>query len=83
MGLWRDHGTKIIGYVTAGIGVLATLDATTIGLVSKFLGPYWGGKFALGCLILAGLVTARRGHTNTATAQTAAAIAKLPTLLQP
>lgn len=63
---WQENGTKIIGYATTLVGILGVLDAGTVGLVTKAIGPVWGGRFALVCMISAGVATALRGHKNTA-----------------
>lgn len=56
---FRQHGTKVIGYATTGIACLALMDPA---LVTELLGK--SGRSWI--LLLAGLLTAVRGHTNTA-----------------
>lgn len=54
---WRLHGTKIIGYVTVALAFLATADQELVG---DLLGP----NFPRWALLVSGLLTALRGHTN-------------------
>lgn len=61
---WQQSGTRWIGYLTAAVGILGTLDANTIGFMAKLVGPKLGDKLSLLCLIVAGVGTAMRGHKN-------------------
>jgi len=63
--LWKDHGTKIIGFGSTVIGSLSMLDATTIHIIEKTLGEHWGHRVSAGLLIVGGFGTAVRGFTNT------------------
>jgi hypothetical protein len=56
---FRANGTKIIGYITVAAGFLAVADPA---LVDELL----GGKWQRWALLISGLLTALRGHTNTA-----------------
>lgn len=62
---WQRNGTKIIGYTSLALGVLATLDQATVGLIESVLGPKYGPYFGKCCLIAAGVLVAMRGHKNT------------------
>ncbi len=62
--------TKIIGYVAMGAGFIATADPA---LIDDLLGAKWQ-RWAL---LIVGLLTAVRGHQNTATEKVAAAQAEL------
>jgi hypothetical protein len=55
----ENHATKIIGYITIAAGFLATADPALVG---ELLGDKWQ-KWAL---LIAGMLTAMRGHQNTA-----------------
>ena len=57
--LFRQHGTKIIGYVTAAIAVLSVADPVLVTSLLGERGRSW-------ILLIAGILTALRGHTNTA-----------------
>lgn len=57
---FRQHGTKVIGYVTMAISVLSLTDPTLVVSLFGERGRSW-------ILLLAGVLTALRGHTNTAT----------------
>lgn len=50
---WRDHGTKIIGAVGSGFGLLAT--------ATNWFGP----KTLQGFMVAAGMCTIWRGFVNT------------------
>ncbi len=56
MKLWRNHGTKVLGYLAGAIPAVLLID----GLVPASHHKYW--NLAL-VLISGGIV--RRGHTNT------------------
>lgn len=63
--IWANAGTKVIGYGSIVIGVLGTLDASTIGIVEAHL-PGWLAKdLPFICLACAGLLTRQRGARNT------------------
>jgi hypothetical protein len=62
---WKDHGTKISGFVLSIIGTLTLRDHETLDLIGQALGPVWGVRAKQGVLILGGLMVARRGFTNT------------------
>lgn len=55
----NNHGTKVIGYITIAAGFLATADPALVG---ELLGERWQ-RWAL---LIAGLLTALRGHQNSA-----------------
>ncbi len=55
----RQNLTKIIGYVTLAIGFLSVADPALIVSLFGERGRSW-------ILVLAGILTAIRGHTNTA-----------------
>jgi hypothetical protein len=55
----NTHGTKIIGYLAVVLGYLATADQV---LVTELLGE----KFSRWALLIFGILTAARGHQNTA-----------------
>lgn len=55
----NDNGTKVIGYTTIALGFIATADKE---LVTGLLGE----SFPRWALLLTGLLTALRGHQNTA-----------------
>lgn len=55
--VWRNHGTKILGYVTIVAGSIAVMDPQ---LVSATLGP----NTVRWALLISGVATALRGHTN-------------------
>ena len=57
--IWRHHGTKILGYAQVLAGAIAIMDQQ---LVNDVLGPHalrWA-------LFASGILTALRGHGNTA-----------------
>lgn len=56
---FRANGTKLIGYATTLAAFFAFADPT---LVTELL----GGKWQRWALLIAGALTAIRGHTNTA-----------------
>lgn len=55
--IWRNHGTKVLGYVAAAIPALLTVE----GLIPDGQRKYWT---AAGVLL--GLLIVQRGHSNTA-----------------
>jgi len=61
---WKANGTKIIGYVTAAVGILAYVDTETINLIGSLFGPTDGPRVVRGLMIFSGLATAYRGHYN-------------------
>lgn len=63
--LWQRAGTKLIGYATMAVGVLAALDESSIQVVQGILGPKYGKYFPYACMICAGLVVRVRGSKNT------------------
>jgi hypothetical protein len=63
---WTDHGTKIIGFATAAIGVLEYVDDQTIKAVEFVAGPHYGPIVSHGLVAASGLLAARRGFLNTA-----------------
>jgi len=65
-GWWASHGTKIIGFITAGIATLEFVDQATINVIVTTLGPKWGPVVSHAILIISGLMTARRGFHNSA-----------------
>ncbi len=65
----KDHGTKIIGYITVGLGFIAVADPALIG-------DTLGGNWQKWALLISGVLTAVRGHQNTATEKAAAASTK-------
>lgn len=56
---FRANGTKLLGYIVSTIAALAFMDAA---LVTELLGER-GYKWVL---LIAGVITIIRGHTNTA-----------------
>lgn len=65
MELWRNHGTKLLGYLTAIAGAVSVMDPK---LVADTLGPHamqWA-------LLISGVATLARGHTNTLRARSEA-----------
>jgi hypothetical protein len=63
---WTKHGTKIIGFASAAIATIEFIDQATINLIVTTLGPKWGPVASHCILIIAGLMTARRGFHNSA-----------------
>lgn len=61
---WASHGTKILGFGTALIGMLAFIDQGTLQLIDSAFGPVWGKKISLLVMMVSGLSTAWRGFTN-------------------
>lgn len=61
---WTLHGTKIIGFGTALLGALEFIDHETLQLIDTSLGPKWGPLTSHAIQILAGVLTAKRGFTN-------------------
>lgn len=53
--IWKDHGTKVLGYLAAAIPALLTVE----GLIPDPQRKYWT---ALGVLL--GLLIVQRGHSN-------------------
>lgn len=64
MNLWKNHGTKLIGFATSAIGALALLDHETLNLIGQAFGDKGGPRVTRGILIIAGLATAYRGYQN-------------------
>ena len=62
--VWKNHGTKVIGFGSAALGALAYIDHSTIQVVETTLGPKYGPITSHGLLIGAGLATAYRGFKN-------------------
>jgi hypothetical protein len=61
---WHAYKTRITGWVSAGLGVLAYIDHETINSIGSLLGPVWGPRAVRLALIAAGLTTAFIGHQN-------------------
>lgn len=61
---WTNHGTKILGFGTAALGMLTYIDEQTIKAVEYVLGPHWGPIASHGLIALSGFMTARRGWLN-------------------
>lgn len=61
---WNKHGTKIIGFGTAVIGMVTYIDQETVKLIESTLGPKHGPIVSHGIMVTAGLMTAYRGFTN-------------------
>jgi hypothetical protein len=57
--LLSQHGTKIVGYVTVALGFIAVADPALIG-------DTLGGNWQKWALLISGVLTAVRGHQNTA-----------------
>jgi len=55
MSFYRRHGTKVIGYVSAAIPALLSIE----GLIPKESVKWW-----LAAGVLVGLLTVGRGHQN-------------------
>jgi hypothetical protein len=60
--LWRNHGTKILGYAAIAVSTVPLMDRQ---LVLDTLGP----NAISWCLLISGVLTAARGHTNTMAAR--------------
>lgn len=58
--IYSRHGTKVLGYVTAAIPALLTIE----GLIPQSRQKYW-----LAASVLLGLLVVGRGHQNTAAAK--------------
>lgn len=54
---WRNHGTKILGYAAIAVSTIPLMDRQ---LVLDTLGP----NAMSWCLLISGVMTAVRGHTN-------------------
>lgn len=76
MSLWKKHGTKVIGYVSAVAGIVEFIDMKTVNLIETSF-PKYGPYVSHGILIASGVMTAYRGHKNSA------AIAQIQQQLQP
>lgn len=63
---WAEHGTKILGFGSAAIGMLEYVDEQTIKAVEFVAGPKAGPVISHGLVALSGLLVARRGFINTA-----------------
>jgi hypothetical protein len=63
--VWHSHGTKVLGFATAAVGLIEYVDSATINLVGSFLGPKWGPVASKGLQVAAGLMVAHRGYMNT------------------
>ena len=63
--LWRHHGTKLLGYIQVGAGAITVMDQQ---LVTDLL----GANALRWALLISGVLTAVRGHTNTAAIKRAA-----------
>lgn len=63
---WTEHGTKILGYATAAVGILEYLDEQTIKAIEFVAGPKAGPIISHGLVAISGLLTAKRGFTNSA-----------------
>lgn len=62
MSLFSDHGTKLLGSVTALVGALGAVDPTVLtGAI--------GQKGVAGLTALAGILTILRGFSNSANQQ--------------
>lgn len=61
---WKHHGTKILGYGSALIGVLEAIDEKTVNLLAYLAGPKWGPIVSAVIMAGAGIAVAFRGHTN-------------------
>jgi hypothetical protein len=55
--IYREHMTKVIGYATVAAGAIAVMDPA---LVADTLGP----NAVRWALVVTGVLTALRGHTN-------------------
>jgi len=63
---WVDHGTKITGFAASIAGTITMIDHETVNMIGQIFGPTWEPRIVRGILVLAGLITAHRGFTNTA-----------------
>lgn len=63
---WADHGTKILGFASAAVGVLEYVDDQTIKAVEFVGGTHYGPILSHGLVAVSGLLVARRGFLNTA-----------------
>lgn len=61
---WHDHGTKIMGIGIALAGMTEYIDAQTLNLVGGAMGPKWGPIVSKAIQVMAGLMIAKRGYTN-------------------
>jgi hypothetical protein len=61
--LWRNHGTKVLGYVTSAIPALLAIE----DLIPPERHKYW-----LAASVLLGLLVVQRGHQNSAVEKGAA-----------
>lgn len=59
LSFFRQNGTKIIGYTTTAVAFVSLADPTLVTDLFGARGRSW-------ILLIAGLLTALRGHTNTA-----------------
>lgn len=62
---WLDHGTKILGFATAAIGMLEYIDSQTIQAVEFVFGPKYGTIISHGLVAVSGFLVAKRGWANT------------------
>lgn len=53
------NGTKVLGYLTVSLGFIAVADPALIG-------DTLGGNWQKWALLISGILTAARGHQNTA-----------------
>lgn len=60
--IWKDHGTKILGYAQAAMGTFGTIIAALVA-IPDLLKPETM-KYALAVMAVLGALTAKRGYTN-------------------
>ena len=63
--IWKNAGTKIIGWFSFIVGALGALDATTIGVLQNNLPPKLAHALPFLCFMAAGWLTKQRGARNT------------------
>lgn len=62
--IWKDHGTKILGYAQAVMGTFGAIIAALVA-VPDLLEPKTM-KYALAVMAVLGALTVKRGYTNSA-----------------
>lgn len=60
--LWKNHGTKVIGYATTVAGTIGALDPDTMTALLTAIAGERGPSLAMAVI---GAITAYRGHLNT------------------
>lgn len=65
---WKTHGTKILGFGSAIVGAIEYIDHQTVQLIESTFGPKHGPVISHIIMVVAGLLTAYRGFSNSAKA---------------